>query len=121
MNLKIKQKMLLVECVLILAMLPLFTVACIGEPMAPLKVKNETNLTLSIYVNIDWLDETYFVGDVAPGKEIENENPKILHFGRFPIEAKDAQGKVVYSDTYSVFQLEDAHWKVVITAADLKR
>jgi hypothetical protein len=113
--------MLLISLTMILAMLlPIFTLAC--EPMAPLKVKNETDITLSIYVNIYWGEpETYFVGNVAPGKEIENKNLDVIHFNPFPIIAKDAQGNVVYSDEYPVEQLLHAHWRIVITQADLKR
>ena len=101
---------------LILLTIFTFTQAC--EPIAPLKVKNETGQTLSIYVV--WQDEAYYMGDVKPGEEIKNENPNILEFSSFPIEAKDAEGNVVYSRTFTMVEMtEELNYKVVITPQEI--
>jgi len=100
-----------VYCLLNLLVLLVLNLSC--EPMAPLRVENQTDETLSIYVK--WQDEVYYVGDVAPGEEIKNDNPRILEFSSFPIEAKDAQGNVVYSRIYTMVEMtEKLHYKVVI-------
>ena len=101
---------------LILILGAVLIISC--EPIAPLKVKNETDQTLSIYVV--WQDEAYYVGDVKPGEEIRNENSSILHLGSFPIEAKDSMGNVVYSRTYTGLELrQELKWKVVITPQEI--
>ena len=91
--------------------------------MAPIKVKNETDLVLSVYVNYyrAYPPVAYLIGEVAPGQEIENKNLQITKGKDYPIIAKDAQGKLVYSEEYSDSQLEKLHWKIVITQADLKQ
>jgi len=68
---KNRRILLLAGCVLILIMLSLLTAAC--EPIAPLRIENQTDQTLSIYVR--WLGDVYYVGDVEPGEEIRNDNP----------------------------------------------
>jgi len=84
-----------------------------GEPFAPLRIENQTDQTLSIYVR--WDGQAYYVGDVAAGAEIKNSNRQILQFSSFPIEARDAQGNLVYSKTYTTVELiEKLDWKVVI-------
>ena len=98
---------------LILVLVTVLVSSSACEPYAPLRVQNQTDQTLSIYVV--WLDKSYYVGDVAPGEEIQNENRNILQFSSFPIEAKDAQGNVVYSKTYTGLELrQKLHWTIVI-------
>ena len=100
-----------IYCLLGIIILLILNTSC--EPIAPLRVENQTDQTLSIYVR--WHEEAYYVGDVAPGEEIKNTNPRILHLGSFPIEAEDAQGNVVYSKTYTNLELrKELKWKVVI-------
>ena len=113
-----RDRKLLLAILMVVLIVSLLLGAC-GEPAAPLKVKNDTDQTLSIYVV--WDGKAYYVGDVAPGAEIKNKNLNILQFSSFPIEAKDTQGNVVYSDEYSDIQLIEAHWRIVITQADLKQ
>ena len=112
MNCLINKGLLLIISLLLvlLTVLPL-AVAC--EPSAPLRVQNRTDLTLSISVN--HTTGNYYMGDVTSGEEIKNSHPLIGRFGAFPIEARDAQGNLVYSNEYTLRQLEEElHWKVVI-------
>jgi hypothetical protein len=83
------------------------------DPAAPLRVENQSDQTLSIFVKHE--TGTYRIGNVAPGTEIENENPLILRFSVFPIEAINERGDVVYSRVFALEELRDyMDWKVVI-------
>ena len=105
------RKVLMVGSLLLLLTLSFALLSC--EPVAPLRIENQSDQTLYIYVR--WHGQTYYVGDVAPGAEIKNNNRQILQFSSFPIEATNAQGNVVYSKTYTTLELmEKLDWKVVI-------
>ncbi len=76
------------------------------EYPAPIRIYNHTDQTLSIFIN------DYSEGDVAPGTEIM---PKVLRYDPFRIQAKNAQGDVVYSQQFRLQELEERmDWKVVI-------
>ncbi len=79
-------------------------------PLRDLVIENQTNQVLTII-----LDDV-LVGEVRPGDKITaNDFP--IGFSEYVIEAKDAQGEIVFSRSY-VFEdfqkVDDGVYKVVI-------
>ena len=107
-----KVPLLIMGLLLVLFVLLPLGVTC--ELGARLKVENQTDQTLSIFVRFGEIDASYHIGDVAPGAKIKNKNPKILISDVYYIEAKNLQGKVVYSRKFWWEELETIKWKVVI-------
>jgi len=106
-----KKNIKLLLVLLLIYIVTLITVAC--EPVAPIRIQNRTDQTLSVYIK--WNNKEYYIGDVASGSEITNSNSKILYFGSFPIEAKDKQGDVVWAKEYPIDQLKDKmRWIIII-------
>lgn len=85
------------------------TAACWGRHLADLSIENQTNQVLTII-----LDEM-IVGRVQPGAVINNDFD--IGFSEYLIEAKNAQGEIVFSQSY-VFKdfqkIGDGTYKVVI-------
>jgi len=108
-----KRNIFLFLILMILALLSLFSAAC--EPIAPLRIRNETDQTLSIFVKFGAIEQFYKMGNVEPGEEIKNENSRILRSDVYYIEAKSIQGEIIYSKKYSyVYLIEELDWKIVI-------
>jgi hypothetical protein len=84
------------------------------DPIAPIRVENQTDQTLSIYVRFGTVNETYHMGDVEAGSEIKNEHAPIGISSVYYIEAKNIQGEVVYYRKFGGQYLIDADWKIVI-------
>lgn len=81
------------------------SLAC--EPTLPLEIENQTDTALTIYVQGN---EKL---SVEPKKSVEVEGiPGTLT--HYLIEAKNSEGKVIYSRRFSTSELHDADWKVVI-------
>jgi hypothetical protein len=86
---------------------------------APFKITNGTSVDL--YVVIVGTTTSHTSGEgVKPECEIEPGqtcNPKhwIDNYNTYLIEARDAQGNVVYSKLFSNQELRDMNWEVVIT------
>ena len=92
------------------------------EPMVTLQIKNDTAQTLNVFVafttldHVDIRDTRIPEGPVEPGKvlrfeDIRNSSKTYL------IEARDAQGNLVYLQEFKFQELEKANWKVVISAS----
>jgi len=92
----------------VLLLLSLLLVGGACEPALPLEVENKTNQVLTIYVN----DFREF--NVAPG-EIVKERTVPMIYGKYVVEAKNSQGKVVYSRQFEVKELQEADFKIVIS------
>ena len=96
-----------------------FLVAC--EPMAPFKIKNDTDQTLNVFVTTSALDQINIsnprltAGPVEPGETLRYERIT-KQFSTCLIEAIDAQGNMVYSQEFKIQELEKAKWKIVITS-----
>ena len=102
---------------IIIICLSLLCIAC--EPEAPFEIKNETKLTLKIYIacsateHVRLENERELKGEVNPGEILKPRNI-IQAFNSYLIIAKDAQGSEVYSKEYSIDELNNRQWKVII-------
>ena len=102
-----KRLLLLSLVVLLLGVLLVVVVGC--EYSAPFKIKNQTDLTLTIIISGE------SIGNAKAGEEIKNRNPRVLMTSRdYLIEAKNSQGDIVYSKSFSYDELVDMGWKIVI-------
>ena len=81
--------------------------ACVGERIAPIKVQNNTEETLTIFINNDK------VGNIASGEEIKNKRISITV--RFMIEARNSHGQTIYKERLSLDDMESMDWKVIIS------
>jgi len=81
----------------------------------PLLVQNRTEQSITIFLGVythkDKIYDKYNIGDIKPRTEIEHRTPQ---FEKYSIEAKNAQGEVVYSENFTWHELHDIDWKVVI-------
>jgi hypothetical protein len=102
MQTKNYEKVLMVISLVIL--LVLLLPAC--EPIAPIKVQNNTDQNLTIFIN------GINIGDVAPGGEIRNRKELIVD--RYKIEAKNSQGQTLYKQERTYEDMKKMDWKVVI-------
>ena len=101
-------KILPLLSVLIFAGIMLIFIGACGERNLPLKIENRTDVTLTIYV------QEHEVGNIKPNSsENIKDIPGTLTY--YLIEAKNGKGEVIYSKKFSVSELHDADWKVVIT------
>jgi hypothetical protein len=75
-----------------------------------LKITNQTNQTLTIVI------EGFKIGDVAPGKEIENKIVMMMTMTdeKYHIEARDKEGNLVYSKKLTFKESHDIDWKITI-------
>ena len=80
--------------------------ACIGERIAPIEVHNNTEETLSIFINNDR------VGNVASGEEIKNKWISITV--SFVIEARNSQEHTIYKEKIILDDMERMDWRVII-------
>ncbi len=117
-----RQKILLViGVVVILAVLLFLAVAC--EPMATFKIENDTDQTLNVFVaasaldRVDISDPRIPAGPVEPGEILRFKGIPHTSFNTFLIEARDAQGNLVYSQEFKLQELEKANWKIMIPAS----
>lgn len=97
---------------LLLAVLLPTVVAC--DPRAPIRVENQTEQILAIFVRFGTVDKSHHLGDVTPGAEIRNKNAPIMISNVYYIEGKNPQEEVVYAKEFSYDELKAADWKVVI-------
>ncbi len=72
-----------------------------GSPLMDLIIENQTKRVLKIAVN------DYPVGEVQPSAQITRKNVD-MNMGEYVVEAKNAQGEVVFSETYT-FNPNDKH------------
>ena len=68
---------------------------CVGSPIFDLMIENQTDQILTIYMYSD----THPIGKAEPGKTVTTQIEG--NRGAYPIKAKNAQGEVVFSETYS--------------------
>jgi hypothetical protein len=101
-----KRIFLVVDLILISIMLVSVS-ACIGERIAPIMVQNNTEETLSIFI------DGVCIGDVASGEEIRNDIIWIT--ARFVIEARNSQGQIVYKEEITYENMKKIDWKVIIS------
>ncbi|MFC2019409.1 hypothetical protein ACFLU4_05580 [Chloroflexota bacterium] len=90
--------------ILLLAIILMVGLAC--ERIAPIIIKNWTDMELSIFV------QDVYIGDVAPWSEIRNE--RVLVYARFHIKAKNAQGEVVFYKNITIDEIKEIDWIVII-------
>ena len=81
------------------------------EPIAPFKITNQTDRVLTIFIS------GYEIGEVMPGEELENENVLMheMRDGKYHIEARDKEGKLVYSKKFPYEEMPDIDWKITIS------
>ena len=109
-----KRNYLLINIGVLLLSFALFSFsACIGEPIAPIRVQNDTEETLSIFINNDR------VGNVTPGEEIKNKRISII--ARYVIEARNSHGQTVYKEEITYEKMKKIEWKVIISTTINKK
>ena len=97
---------ILLTSVFLIVVLLLMVSAC--DPAFPLQIENQTDMALTIYV------QEHEVGNVEPNKSVKIESviPGTLSYCL--VEAKNNTGEVIYSRKFSLPELHDADWQVVI-------
>lgn len=90
--------------IMAIALCVLLTTAC--EPIAPITIQNKTDERLTVFINGDR------IGDVMPSAEIKNKSVALIYVN-YLVEAKNMQGKIVFSRkiTYEQFEGRDPEWK----------
>jgi hypothetical protein len=97
--------LIILVAMLLVVLLPV-AVGC--DPLLVLEFENRTDQVLTIYVDGHRID------DVKPGETIERETvPAVLT--RHLIEARNAQGEVVYSKVFTKREISKANYKIVIS------
>lgn len=90
------------------------SVACWGSPTFKLIVENQTEYDLNIYVNgVD-------IGKVSPEAQIIKTGIP-WDIGRYHIEAKNTEGEIIHSKTFTfqqMIEIESRVYKVVIPHQD---
>jgi hypothetical protein len=81
--------------------------SCVGERIAPIKVHNDTEETLTVFI------DGVRIGEVASGEEIKNDMVWITT--RFVIEARNSQGHTIYKEKITLDDMEKIDWKVIIS------
>ncbi len=113
MNKKLRIATLLLSLMLMLTVTLGASFGCIyrGSPLVNLTIENQTEQTLAVILNGG------LVGEVRPGNVVLRNNLDI-GMSRYEIEAKNAQGEIVFSRSY-VFEdfqkVDDGVYKVVIS------
>jgi hypothetical protein len=92
-------------------------IAC--EHAVPIIVKNQTDITLTIYVTYPSVTlPGKSVGQIKPGEEIKNT--RLLDvINEYKIIAEDSSGKIVFLQIYDREILKAMGWTVVIKTEDL--
>ena len=110
MNYKRKNVIAYLGSILLLVLVLVASIACWGSPLVDLIIENRTDQVLTVILD-DGL-----VGKVRPGDKITRKNLDIS-FHEYVIEAKNAQGEIVFSQSY-VFEdfqkIDGGVYKVVI-------
>jgi hypothetical protein len=76
--------------------------------LLPVWVINNTDRSLKIYIR------NWFIGETSPGGKIQNNYLQPLH-KNYLIEAKDAQGNVLFAKDFSRRELEEIDGKVEVS------
>jgi hypothetical protein len=77
------------------------------DPSVTFSIQNQTNQHLTIYIH----DKN--LANVTPYSEVEIKGiPRI--FNHYPIEARNAQGAVIFSRRFTEQELDDMDWIIVI-------
>ncbi len=89
---------------LILAAAAIGAVAC--DPSHAVTYDNRTNESVMIFIN------GAFDGSVDPMDETTAE---VIEFDEATFEARDSDGRVIHSETFTWDELKEAGWRIVIT------
>ena len=99
------------KCILLLALaflvILLLLVGQACDPAVPLQIENRTDMVLTIFV------EGVNDGQVEPNKSIKIKDVGAIS-SYLLIEARNSEGEVIFSKKFSIPELNDADWKVVI-------
>ena len=115
-KMKLSKKQLLVVCNLVLlicATLPILT-ACKCKTVAEIKIENRTEQVLTIYYDYARRGLPRSLGSVEPGGYIYTPT-FTMEDGYCQIDARNAEGEVVFSMEYDWWELRDMDREVVIT------
>ena len=74
----------------------------VGSPLIDIIIENQTDQVLTIY----YAGGGSPLGDIAPGEQVTIKRD--MNLGEYPITAKNAQGEIVFSETYT-FMLDDKY------------
>jgi hypothetical protein len=89
---------------LILAAVAIGAIAC--DPSHAVTYDNRTNNSVMIFIN------GAFDGSVDP---MDEKTLEVIEFDEATFEARDSDGRVIYSETFTWEELKDAGWRIVIT------
>ncbi len=89
---------------LILAFVAIGAVAC--DPGHPVTYENRTDRAVKVFIN------GKFSASLEP---MNKEKFELIEFGRATFEARDSDGRVIYSETFTWEELKEADWRIVIT------
>jgi len=110
-----QRKGVVLRLVLVLMLVSILAafVSCWGELSVPLQIENRTDMVLTIYV------QGVNDGQVEPNENIKIKSvPGTLSY--YLIEAKNSKEETVYSRNFSITELNDADWKVVILPSSIE-
>ena len=83
-----------------------------GDAIYTVRVLNQTEQDVTIFVTVHPAGHTTRIGSVEPGKEITFKG---IYYDKYLYEAKNAQGEVIYSKEFTIDEMQEMEWKVVIT------
>ena len=111
-------KFLLVQLLfLIFGVFLLSVLSC--EPGFELKVENNTDKVLTIYVDVSAMGKPARQGNIEPGEHIYTRGLWLVE-EPYEIIAKNKHGDIVYSREFGYFELRDDYdFKVVISELDI--
>lgn len=103
-----KRKSQAIFCIFLAILISLVLITALAgcEPIITIKIENQTDQTLTVYIN-----DRFFVVSEA-GKPTENET--VLWSSREKFTAKNDKGEIVFSKEFTPLELHDMHFTVVI-------
>jgi len=99
MNYQRRRIILWLSLILMLVVTLSAFVSCWGSPTLKLIVENQSEYNLTIYNN------DYEIGNVGPGEQITDIRVP-WDIGKYHIEAKNAQGEIIFSKTLTRAQMQ---------------
>ena len=80
------------------------SLAC--DPSHPVTYDNRTNDSVMIFIN------GAFDASVDP---MDEKTLEVIEFDEATFEARDSDGRVIYSETFTWDELKEAGWRIIIT------
>ena len=88
---------------LLIGLVAFFSLAC--DPSHPVTYENRTDMVVEVFIN------GKFSASLEPMKK---EKFELIEFDEVTFEARDSDGRVIYSETFTWEELKQAGWRIVI-------